>query len=54
MNGGENGCSGKQTLIRANKPKENDHEELSSIDSALVQSGDKLIVKTPGGGAWGS
>jgi 5-oxoprolinase (ATP-hydrolysing) len=47
--GGENGLPGRQRLVRANGMI----EELGSTDGAEVQTGDRLVLVTPGGGGWG-
>ena len=43
------GLPGEQFLIRQNGEK----LDLQSIDSIEAQSGDRLILKTPGGGGAG-
>ncbi len=50
LNGGGDGKTGEQMLIRSDGKK----EKLRGMDSGSVSAGDKLIIKTPGGGAWGS
>lgn len=47
--GGQAGQPGKQTIRRANGQV----ELLPSLASVEVEAGDRLIVETPGGGAWG-
>ena len=49
MMGGEDGMKGEQFIIHSNKQK----EKLKGVDGIQVQSGDRLIIKTPGGGGWG-
>ena len=49
IKGGGSGKPGEQFLNRAN----GDKERLKGMDSAVVAIGDRLIIKTPGGGAWG-
>ncbi|MEJ0054263.1 MAG: hydantoinase B/oxoprolinase family protein [Bacteroidota bacterium] len=49
MAGGGSGKIGEQALVRKNGTREN----LKGMDSVTVNEGDKLIIKTPGGGAWG-
>lgn len=49
MNGGGPGKRGEQFLVRSTGEK----EILKGMDSATVRPGDRLIIKTPGGGAWG-
>ncbi len=50
MEGGGNGKRGRQALVRSNGKK----EALKGIDAVTALPGDRLIVKTPGGGGWGS
>jgi 5-oxoprolinase (ATP-hydrolysing) len=49
ISGGLSGLPGEQFLIRENGEK----IDLKSIDSIEAQSGDRLILKTPGGGGAG-
>jgi 5-oxoprolinase (ATP-hydrolysing) len=49
MEGGEPGLRGAQRLIRAS----GEVVQLAPIDGAEVGEGDRLILETPGGGAWG-
>jgi len=49
MNGGGPGKTGEQVIIRKNGSM----EILKGMGSATVLPGDRLIIKTPGGGAWG-
>ena len=49
LNGGAPGKTGEQIIIRANGKT----EKLRGMDSATVKPGDRLIIKTPGGGGWG-
>jgi 5-oxoprolinase (ATP-hydrolysing) len=49
LNGGLPGKTGEQQLIRANGTR----VMLDGIDSVRVRPGDRVIIKTPGGGAWG-
>ena len=46
--GGKDGLPGRQYLIQA----DGTITELASTDGADVQSGDRLILQTPGGGGW--
>ena len=46
LNGGMNGKCGEQYIIRKDGTKEN----LLSVDASVVFCGDRLIIKTPGGG----
>jgi 5-oxoprolinase (ATP-hydrolysing) len=48
MNGGLPGKTGEQFLIRDNKRK-----KLSGTDGITVHPGDRIVIKTPGGGGWG-
>ncbi|MEQ9109680.1 MAG: hydantoinase B/oxoprolinase family protein [Rhodospirillaceae bacterium] len=50
LNGGEDGLCGETLIERVN----GDIEALAYSDAADVQSGDRIIVKTPGGGGYGS
>jgi 5-oxoprolinase (ATP-hydrolysing) len=47
--GGGRGSPGAQWIVRAN----GEVCELGSVDGASVEAGDRLILKTPGGGGWG-
>ncbi len=47
--GGLNGKTGEQFIVR----KDGTTQKLSSIDSAIAQVGDRLIIRTPGGGGAG-
>jgi len=49
LKGGKPGKKGSQQVIRKN----GEIEEIGSIDGCIVNSGDRLIVKTPGGGGFG-
>jgi len=48
--GGESGQVGRQCVIRA----DGSTVTLASIDGCEVGPGDRLIIETPGGGAWGA
>ena len=48
--GGENGKPGQQYLVRSN----GDKEPLPAVASPTLAAGDRIIVKTPGGGGWGN
>lgn len=50
LEGGGCGEVGRQRLVHAN----GEESVLAGIDQADVQSGDRLILETPGGGAWGT
>jgi 5-oxoprolinase (ATP-hydrolysing) len=49
MRGGKSGKRGRQYVIRADGVK----EKLKGIDGFMARPGDRLVVKTPGGGGWG-
>lgn len=49
MKGGEPGKTGEQFIIRHTGKK----EKLQGVDGARIQPGDRLTIKTPGGGGWG-
>jgi 5-oxoprolinase (ATP-hydrolysing) len=48
MNGGLPGKTGEQFLIRDNK-----RQKLNGTDGVEVKAGDRILIKTPGGGGWG-
>ena len=48
MEGGGDGQPGRQRIIRQNGTV----EELAGIDGCDVSAGDRLVIETPGGGAW--
>jgi 5-oxoprolinase (ATP-hydrolysing) len=50
MDGGEPGAAGRQKLIRAS----GETLRLEGIDACEVEPGDRLVLETPGGGAWGT
>ncbi|HWA35027.1 MAG TPA: hydantoinase B/oxoprolinase family protein, partial [Cyclobacteriaceae bacterium] len=50
LKGGEAGKPGEQVIIRADGTR----EKLKGMDSATVKAGDRLVIKTPGGGGWGA
>ena len=50
MEGGNAGATGEQYLAKTDGTT----IPLKGIDHAQVAAGDKIIVKTPGGGGWGS
>ncbi len=50
MEGGQPGATGEQYIIR----KDGTRIRLSGVDSAALQPGDRVLILTPGGGAWGS
>ncbi len=47
--GGQPGAVGRNTLIRAGSAP----EQLAALAQFEAQSGDQLILETPGGGGWG-
>jgi 5-oxoprolinase (ATP-hydrolysing) len=49
MRGGGAGRPGAQRLIR----RSGEVEELQGVDGRQVEAGDRLLLETPGGGAWG-
>jgi 5-oxoprolinase (ATP-hydrolysing) len=49
MKGGKPGKRGRQRIIRTGGGK----EHLKGIDSTTVYPGDRLVIRTPGGGGWG-
>ena len=46
---GEPGKTGEQFIIR----HQGKREKLQGVDGARIQPGDRLTIKTPGGGGWG-
>jgi 5-oxoprolinase (ATP-hydrolysing) len=48
MEGGEAGKVGEQYLVKTDGQK----EKLQGVDSRTVRKGEKILVKTPGGGGW--
>jgi 5-oxoprolinase (ATP-hydrolysing) len=50
LNGGGDGKAGKQQVLRTNGTT----ETLGSVSATTMDSGDRLVLFTPGGGAWGS
>jgi 5-oxoprolinase (ATP-hydrolysing) len=49
LEGGENGSTGAQRVVRAS----GEVETLGSVDGCRVEPGDRLILETPGGGGYG-
>lgn len=49
ISGGESGVCGEQFLIR----KDGKQEVLSSLEQAIAYPGDRLLIRTPGGGGAG-
>lgn len=50
LRGGGKGKAGRQWILRKN----GESEELSSVDGSDLETGDKFIIQTPGGGGFGS
>ena len=50
MQGGKSGKRGRQILRRSDGTK----EILKGIDAITAYPGDRLIIRTPGGGGWGN
>lgn len=50
VKGGEPGKKGEQYIVRKNGKL----NMLKAIDGTVVHRGDKIIIKTPGGGGWGT
>ncbi len=48
MRGGGNGLPGDQFLVK----KDGRKEKLQGVDSRTVEKGERIIIKTPGGGGW--
>ena len=49
LNGGEPGACGEDWLLR-----NGDRARLTGKTTVEVEPGDRLLVRTPGGGGWGS
>jgi 5-oxoprolinase (ATP-hydrolysing) len=49
MKQGEPGKTGEQFIVR----REGKKEKLQGVDGARIEPGDRLTIKTPGGGGWG-
>jgi 5-oxoprolinase (ATP-hydrolysing) len=49
MKGGKQGKTGQQLVVRADGVR----EKLNGIDGFVAHPGDRLVVRTPGGGGWG-
>ena len=49
LEGGDPGQPGRQRIVRAS----GDEIELGSMDGYEVDTGDRLIIETPGGGGYG-
>ena len=49
LNGGDDGAVGQQWIERAAGGR----VDLCSVDGTEVDSGDVLVLRTPGGGGWG-
>ena len=48
LNGGQSGHPGQQHLVKHS----GERKELASVAQEELESGDRLIIKTPGGGGW--
>jgi len=49
LHGGTSGKKGQQYIVRANGSV----NHLKGIDGTMLNKGDKLVIKTPGGGGYG-
>lgn len=49
LDGGKSGKPGEQYVIKPDGTK----KELESIDGFEIETGDKFVIKTPGGGGYG-
>jgi 5-oxoprolinase (ATP-hydrolysing) len=49
LKGGEPGAIGEQQLVRHS----NEVVKLKGMDQVAVNAGDRILIKTPGGGGWG-
>ncbi len=49
LNGGQAGQPGEQRLVK----RYGEEKELAPVAQEQLETGDRLIVKTPGGGGWG-
>ncbi len=49
MAGGGDGAVGEQHILR----RDGSRQDLEGMDRAELQAGDRLVLATPGGGAWG-
>ena len=50
MSGGGDGKAGIQRILRA----DGGTEILEAVSSTLMKPGDRLVLESPGGGAWGA
>jgi 5-oxoprolinase (ATP-hydrolysing) len=53
LEGGEEGQCGEQYIERTNEQGKVENVPLKGIDGLDVNAGDKLVIKTPGGGGFG-
>lgn len=53
LNGGEEGECGEQYIMKQNGQGGCDKIMLDGIDGREIKAGDKLVIKTPGGGGFG-
>jgi len=49
VQGGKPGKRGKQFIVREN----GEREKLKGMDASEILPGDRLVIRTPGGGGWG-
>lgn len=49
MEGGGAGAKGEQYILRKN----GERQQLGGVDSAALKPGDRVVICSPGGGAWG-
>ncbi len=54
--GGQAGAPGRQRVVRKSEDGSKNPEivELGAVDELEVETGDRLILETPGGGGWGA
>ena len=49
LNGGQSGHAGEQRLVK----RKGNEKKLGSVAQETLLPGDRLVIKTPGGGGWG-
>ncbi len=49
MNGGSDGKTGQQYIVRTDGWR----EYIDGVDNKTMRTGDRVVIKTPGGGGWG-
>ena len=64
MEGGSPGAMGRNTWIKKLRDEDGDVEEMEASDTREINiggkatvwmgKGDRLLIETPGGGAWGA